>query len=64
MKRFSKTKVIDGLSGKELEKVTRKENQLGDKLNIGAKTERLLKNLSAFKQKRSGKSCESFMRNR
>ena len=40
MKRFSKDKVIDGLSGKELQKVdvTNKENQLGDKLEIGTKT--------------------------
>ena len=50
MKRFLKAKVIDGLSGKELQKVdvTKKENKLGDKLEIGAKTEHLLKNLSLF----------------
>ena len=40
------------MSGKELQKVTRKENQLGDKLNIGAKTERLLKNHSPFEQEK------------
>ena len=40
MKRFSKAEVIDGLSGKELQKVdvTKKEHQLGDKLEIGTKT--------------------------
>ena len=40
MKRFLKAKVIDGLSGKELQKVdvTKKEHQLGDKLEIGTKT--------------------------
>ena len=56
MKRFLKTKVIDGLSGKELQKVdvTKTENQLGNKLEIGAKPERLLKNLSPFEQRRSG----------
>ena len=54
MKRFLKAKVIDGLSGKELRKVdvTKKENHLGDKLETGAKTERLLKNLSPFEQKK------------
>ena len=54
MKRFLKAKVIDGLSGKELQKVdvTKKENQLGDKLEIGAKTGRLLKNLSPIEQKK------------
>ena len=60
MKRFLKAKVIDGLSGKELQKVdvTKKENQLGDKLEIGVKTERLLKNLSPpLNKKRSGKPC-------
>ena len=59
MKRFLKGKIIDGLSGKKLQKfdVTKKENQLGDKLEIGAKTEHLLKNLSPFDQKSSGKSC-------
>ena len=38
MKRFLKAKVIDGLSEKELQKVdvTKKENQLGYKLEIGA----------------------------
>ena len=59
MKRFLKGKIIDGLSRKKLQKfdVTKKENQLGDKLEIGAKTEHLLKNLSPFDQKSSGKSC-------
>ena len=40
MKRFLKAEVIDGLSGKELQKVdvTKKEHQLGDKLEIGTKT--------------------------
>ena len=54
MKRFLKGKIIDGLSGKKLQKsdVTKKENQLGDKLEIGAKTERLLKNLNPFEQKK------------
>ena len=54
MKRFLKAKVIDGLSGKELQKVdvTKKENKLGDKLEIGAKTKHLLKNLSPFEQKK------------
>ena len=55
MKRFLKTKrIIDGLSQKELQEVdvTKKENQLGDKLETGAKTERLLKNLSPFEQKK------------
>ena len=54
MKRFLKAKVINGLSGKELQKVdvAKKENQLGDKLETGAKTERLLKNLSPIEQKK------------
>ena len=54
MKRFLKAKVIDGLSGKELQKVdvSKKENKLGDKLEIGAKTEHLLKSLSPFEQKK------------
>ena len=49
MKRFLKVKVIDGFRGKELQKVdvTKKENQL----EIGVKTERLLKNLIPFEQK-------------
>ena len=67
MKRFLKAKVIDGLSGKELRKVdvTKKENHLGDKLETGAKTERLLKNLSPFEQKKgAGSHVKSFMRNR
>ena len=58
MKRFLKAEVIDGLSGKELQNfVKKKENQLGDKLGIGAKTERLLKNLSPSNKKRSRKPC-------
>ena len=59
MKRFLKGKIIDGLSRKKLQKfdVTKKENQLGDKLEIGAKTEHLLKNLSPFDRKSSGKPC-------
>ena len=58
MKRFLKAEVIDGLSGKELQNfVKKKENQLGDKLGIGAKTERLLKNLSSSNKKRSRKPC-------
>ena len=49
MKRFLNVKVIDGFRGKELQKVdvTKKENQL----EIGVKTERLLKNLIPFEQK-------------
>ena len=39
MKRFWKAEVIDGLGGKELQNfVKKKENQLGGKLEIGAKT--------------------------
>ena len=68
MKRFLKAKrIIDGLSQKELQEVdvTKKENQLGDKLETGAKTERLLKNLSPFEQKKgAGSYVKSFMRNR
>ena len=67
MKRFLKAKrIIDGLSQKELQEVdvTKKENQLGDKLETGAKTERLLKNLSPFEQKKgAGSHVKSFMRN-
>ena len=62
MKRFLKAKVIDGLSGKELQKVdvTKKENQLNDKLEIGAKTECLLKNLSPFGQKKEREAMLKF----
>ena len=62
MKRFLKAKVIDGLSEKELQKVdvTKKENQLGDKLEIGVKTERLLKNLSSFEQKKQREAMLKF----
>ena len=57
-KRFLKAKIFDVLSGKELQKVdvTNKENQLGDKLEISANTERLLKNLSPFEQKKGAGS--------
>ena len=53
MKRLLKAKVIDRLSRKELKKVdvTKKENQVSDKLEIAAKTECLLKNLNPFEQK-------------
>ena len=62
MKRFLKAKVIDGLSGKELKKVdvTKKENQVSDKLEIGAKTECLLKNLNPFEQKKEREAMLKF----
>ena len=62
MKTFLKAKVIDRLSGKVLQKadVTKKENQLSDKLEIGAKTERHLKNLSLFEQKKERQAMLKF----
>ena len=62
MNRFFNAKVIDGLSGKELQKVddTNEENQLGDMLEIGAKIEHLLKNLSPFEQKKEREAMLKF----
>ena len=62
MNRFFNAKVIDGLSGKGLQKVdvTNKENQLGDMLEIGAKIEHLLKNLSPFEQKKEREAMLKF----
>ena len=55
MKRFLKREAVDSLSGKQLLSVNVKDSNL--QLNeaqmvIGAKTERLLKKLSPFDQKR------------
>ena len=55
MKRFLKAEVVDKLSGRELllVDVKEKENQLEEgKMIVGAKTERPLKKLSPFDEKR------------
>ena len=63
MKRFLKAEVVDKLSGRELLSVDvkEKENQLEEgKMVVGAKTERLLKKLSPFDEKRERRLMKEF----
>ena len=63
MKRFIKSKVIEGKSGNSLLKldVGKKEIYLPlEEIEIGAKTTRLLKQLSPFDQKKRRRRCLNF----
>ena len=63
MKRFMKAEAVNKKTGKELLKigVKKKENQLADEnIVVGEKSERLLKKLSPYEEKREGAKMEEF----
>ena len=63
MRRFIKADILDGISGKALQKVNvrKKENQLKlEDIAVGAKAKRLLGKLSPFDQKKEREDAEIF----